>query len=350
MNKIGKKIGFGIVGLGNIASTHALAISGLEEGELVAACSRSGANRSAFSEKFNVSVYSDYGEFLANDNLHAVIICTPSGTHLEYGKQAAGAGKHVIIEKPIEISVDRGRSLIECCNQNRVKLAVIYQNRFIPGVKQMKQAVDKGEIGRPVMVRASVKWFRNQEYYTQSGWRGTLEMDGGGAVINQSIHTIDLLLWIMGDVVSLSAFKGTLTHPGIEAEDNAVAAMQFKNGALGVFEASTSIVPAQSRTIEINASKGTALLEEDQFKLLKKDGIEESGSKKNSKAGAESPMAGMKAIHHQKQYQQIIDAIAGTQEPVVSGEESLRSLAVVEAIYSSAEEKKSVNMASFLKK
>ena len=336
-------IKFGIAGLGNIAATHARAINGLSRAEVAAACSRSEKNRNEFSRQFEVPVYADYQEFLNHTNLDAVAICTPSGTHLEYGKLAAEAGKHVVVEKPIEVTVKRGKELIECCKQNGVKLAVIYQNRFNDGAAQMKQSLDDGILGDPVLVRAAVKWFRDEEYYSKSGWRGTLEMDGGGAVINQSIHTIDLLLWMLGDVSSVSAYTATITHPGIEAEDNAVAVLKFKNGALGVFEASTSIVPGQPRIIEINGTKATALLEGEHFTIRRSEDDDQINEQENSITGAESPLSGMTDHPHKKQYEQIVDAIIRDTEPVVSGEESLRSLALTEAIYQSAKHQTAVS-------
>lgn len=346
----GKKTGIGIVGLGNIAATHANAIRGLENADLIAGCSRSEVNRKRFSDSFDVPGISDYGEFLSLEQLDTVTICTPSGSHLDFGIQAAEAGKNLIIEKPIEISVKRGQELIDCCRNNDVKLVVIYQNRFTDSAIQMKKAVDSGMLGEVIMVRASVKWYRDQEYYKGSDWRGTLDMDGGGAVINQSIHTVDLLVWILGNVVKLSGLKATRTHPGIEAEDNAVAIMEFERGTLGVFEASTSIVPAQPRLIEINGTKGTALLEDDVFEFIAADskkGSDHAGKK--SAAGADDPLAGMSSRHHQKQYEQIINAFRSGKTASVSGEDSLRSLAVVEALYSASNQNEVVKPIEFIK-
>lgn len=175
-------------------------------------------------------------------------------------------------------------------------------------------------------------------------------MDGGGAVINQSIHTVDLLVWILGNVVKLSGFNATRTHPGIEAEDNAVAIMEFEKGTLGVFEASTSIVPAQPRLIEINGTKGTAVLEDDVFELITKDSKKNSSqAEKKSAAGADDPLAGMSSIHHQKQYEQILNAFRSGNTPIVSGKDSLRSLAVVEALYNSSNHNDVVNLNEFIK-
>lgn len=332
-----KLVSIGTAGLGNIAATHARAIQALQNGKLHSAFSRSEQNLNTFTEEFGLPTFSDYPSFLAQPDLDAVAICTPTGTHLELGRLAAEAGKHLIIEKPIEISVERGKELIEICSQNGVKLAVIYQNRFSDEAVKMKSAIDAGEIGQPVMIRATVKWYRDQEYYSGSAWRGTFALDGGGAVINQAIHTIDLLQWLFGDVISVSATCATLTHRGIEAEDNAVAILTFASGTLCVFEASTSITPPQPRLIEVNGEKGTALLKGNQFSVSF-DGGDEDDSAPES-AGAANPLAGLGFENHYRQYQQIADAIIAGKEPVVSGPESLKSLAIVEAIYSSSKEK-----------
>lgn len=334
-----REVRIGIAGLGNIAATHARAINTLDSARIVAACSRSENNRIPFGQQFQIPVYADYDELLAHPGLHAVSICTPSGTHLDYGIKAAEAGKHVIVEKPIEVTVQRGKKLVECCRQNGVKLAVIYQNRFVEGAMQMKQAIDSGAIGKPVLVRASVKWFRDQDYYKKSNWRGTLALDGGGAVINQAVHTVDLLVWLLGDVASLAAFKDTITHSGIEAEDNAIAVMKLENGALAVFEASTSVVPAQPRYIEINGTKGTARLEGDRFSIENGASGELQKENPGQASGADSPLAGLKDQPHEDQFREIISAIIEGREPVVSGEESLTSLAIVESIYRSADQK-----------
>lgn len=346
MNKI-KKIHFGIVGLGNIASTHARAIRGHEDADVSAAASRSEKNRLQFKKEFDLPLFETYEDLLSFDPIDAITVCTPTGTHLEYGERAAEAGKHVIIEKPIEITVQRGRRLIDCCRQNGVKLAVIYQNRFSKGAIRVKEVIESGIIGTPIMARAAVKWFRDQEYYSSSNWRGTLRLDGGGAVINQAVHTIDLLYWFLGEAEAVSAFKGTMTHPDIEAEDNAVAIVRFKSGVLAVFEASTSIIPPQPRRIEINGTKGSVVLTDDEAIVMLGSGSEIFDSESDSVfdedesqkrgSGAADPMEGLGVQNHTAQYKQIIHAIRNDEAPVVSGEESLQSLAVVESIYRSSE-------------
>lgn len=338
-----RMVRFGIAGLGSIAATHAKAIQSLQHAKLIAAYSRTETNRRKFNDLFQVPVCHSCSELLSHPELEAVVICTPSGTHLEYGKKVAEAGKHVIVEKPIEVTVARGRELIEACKQNGVKLAVIYQNRFLDAAIKMKQTLENGVIGKPVMVRAAVKWFRNQAYYEESEWRGTYALDGGGAVINQAIHTIDLLIWLLGDIHHIAAIKATLTHPQIEAEDNAVAVIHFKSGAIGVFEASTSVIPAQPRLIEINGTRGTATLEDDRFTLMvgEKNQSDQSELSRGG-AGASDPLAGLQANLHAKQYSQIVHEILNNGTPDVTGEEALLSLAAAEAIYRSAADNKFV--------
>jgi predicted dehydrogenase len=341
----GEQKKLGIVGCGNISDTHAMAISQIKKGQLIAAHSRTLSKLEKFCKRYNIVPYPSYKEFLANTDLDIAVICTPTGTHLEYGKLAAEAGKHITIEKPIEISVKRGRSLIQTCTQNDVKLSLIYQNRFIDSVIRMKKVIEQGDIGSLIMARASVKWFRSQAYYDNSSWRGTLDLDGGGAVINQSIHTLDLLQWFLGPIESVASFKKTATHE-IEAEDNAIACLNFLSGAIGVFEASTSIVPPQARKIEVNGSKGTVFLEGEKFYKRLNDQKDSNGYENESveAAGAAGPLAGMKTQNHKKQYQQILNAFQNDNEPIVSGKESLQSLALVEAIYKSADRGETVSI------
>ncbi|MEX0994483.1 MAG: Gfo/Idh/MocA family oxidoreductase, partial [Balneolaceae bacterium] len=326
------------------------AIRSTEYGKLVAAHNRTRAKLEAFCGKYGLedAGYTDFHEFLSHPGLDIVVICTPSGTHLDVGQAAAEAGKHVIVEKPIEVSLERGRRLINNCRTHGVELAVIYQNRFIEEVIEMKKAIDDGKAGKPFMVDVSVKLIRDQDYYDRAAWRGSLSLDGGGAVINQAIHTVDLMLWFMGDIESLFAYKGTFTHEGIEGEDNAVAALQFKNGAIGVFRASTSIVPPGQRKIDIHGPKGTAVLNGDEFRLLSSEKDPSGVDDSVQSAGASSPLAGMTANHHKKQYDQILYAFRHGEDPVVSGEESLKSLAVVKAIYESSEKRELVILDEFL--
>lgn len=331
------RLGVGIVGLGNISEIHAQAIENSKQGNVVAAYSSSEEKGQDFGDKYKARSYTSYEEFLSNPDLDVVSICTPSGTHLDFGKTAAEAGKHVVVEKPIEVTLERGNSLIESCETNGVKLAIIYQSRFTKDAIEMKQTIDQGDIGELFMASATVKWFRDQKYFKNAPWRGTLKLDGGGAVINQSIHTIDLLQWMLGDLDSIQAYKDTLTHEGIEGEDNAAAAFRFKSGVMGTFIASTSMVPPHPRKIEIHGTKGTALLDETTFRILRtEEDLDTSGQTKDP-AGAKSPMANLQYTAHMDQFDQIFEAIRNNEEPPVSGPDSMKSLAFVAGLYKSAE-------------
>ena len=190
-------------------------------------------------------------------------IGTPSGAHMEPAVAAAEAGKHVIVEKPLEITLKRCDAIIASCEKNNVKLSAIFPSRFHDSSIELKRAVDAGRFGRLTLGDAYVKWFRTQAYYDSGAWRGTWELDGGGALMNQAIHSVDLLTWLMGPVVEITAHMATLAHERIAVEDTAVATLRFANGALGVIEASTAAYPGYLKRIEIHGSEGSAAMEEE---------------------------------------------------------------------------------------
>ncbi len=344
------KLNIGIVGCGTIAEIHAKAISASTYLNLISAFSRNTTNLEKITNSYNAKGFSDIDKFLKDSELQAVSICTPSGTHLDYAGLAAEAEKHVIIEKPIEVNLPRAKKIIDKCKERDVKLAVIYQNRFIKDVVKMKRVLDTGEIGKIFLADAYVKWFRSQTYYNSAEWRGTMKLDGGGVLINQAIHTVDLLLWLAGEIETLYAQTGTFTHQNLEGEDNAAAVLKFKNGAIGALEASTSIKPAFKRKIEIHGEKGTAVLEGDKFRLLSNNEDLETNEDKSSNAGGADPLAGFSIEPHKLQFEQIAEAIKNNLEPVVSGEESLKSLAIVKSIYESAKLNMPININDFINK
>lgn len=346
-----KKLGIGIAGCGTIASVHAAAIRQLSNAELVAVYSRNLDNALRLSQKFNVNACNDWDEFIGNERLEVVTICTPSGTHLDYGQRIAAAGKHVVVEKPIEVTLERGAQLIKACKQHHVKLAVIFQNRWLPDVVRLKATLDAGELGKVFLGDAYIKWHRTQAYYDSASWRGTLALDGGGVLINQAIHTIDLLQWLFGKVETISGSIGTFTHERIEGEDTAVATLRFQNGVLGVIEASTSVQPAMERRLEIHGEAGTAILTGNSLRLLgaKFSQPENANPNETSASGAASPLQNFTAVPHRRQYEAILYAIAQNQTPPVSGEDSLESLAIVLAIYESAKQGGPINFPAFMK-
>src|SRR5579864_668637 len=232
----------GLIGGGNISETHARAASGIPG---VAVAAVFGTNRekvARLSAQHGATAYSDLEKFLAHRPMDLVIIGSPSGLHAEQGIAAARRGLHVLTEKPIDIAVERADALIAATEKSGVKLGVLFQDRTKPHIHQLKGWLDQGLLGRILFVDARVKWYRPPEYYANSRWRGTLALDGGGALINQGVHTIDLLLWLLGDVVRVQARTATLLH-NIEAEDTAAAILEFGSGTLGILHATTAAYP-----------------------------------------------------------------------------------------------------------
>lgn len=342
------RLKIGIVGIGTIAGIHAQALQESEKLELFSVFSRSEKNARNLGEKHDVKWHTDWNAFISDPELDAVSVCTPSGNHLDYGEMAAKAGKHVIMEKPIEVTIERAEQLIRVCEENGVMLAVIYQSRFIPEIQELKRKLNEQVIGELFMADARIKWFRGQDYYDSGEWRGTLALDGGGVLINQAIHTIDLLQWFMGDVESIYGNTGTMTHERLEVEDNAVAVIRFKSGAFGVIQGSTSIQPAQARCIEMHGENGTIIVDGDDVKILKAGADKAEPEKKGTASGASSPLAGFSPDPHKFQFEAIADAIREGREPPVSGKDSLKSLAIVLAIYESSKKNIPVNMDDFL--
>ena len=345
--------GFGIIGLGLIADFHARAIQAIsgDKAKLVACCSRSAEKVKIFAEKYGCRGYTDVGQMLADADLDVVSICSPSGAHLEAALAAAEAGRHVIVEKPLEITIERCDRMIEACDKAGVALGGIFQSRFSAAATTVKRAIDGGRFGTLVLGDAYVKWFRSQQYYDEGGWHGTRAMDGGGALINQSIHAIDLLQWLMGAVDSVQAFTATIGHSGIEVEDNAVAAVRFRNGAFGVIEGSTAVYPGFLKRIEISGTAGSMILEEDHLNawdFAQSDPEDESirrrfGATAASGGGAADPAA-ISFEGHRRQFEEFIAALDGKRPPLVDGREARKSVEIIRAIYDSAEKGKAVRL------
>ena len=344
------KLRVGIVGCGTIADIHAQAILALDNAELRSFFSRKADHVAVCEKKYAARGYTDWEAFLSDPDLDAVSVCTPSGTHLDYGTRAAEAGKHVIVEKPIEVTLERGQSLINVCRDHGVQLAVIFQNRFVPEIKALKEKLDAGVIGDLFWGEAMIKWYRDQQYYDHGGWRGTLRFDGGGALINQGIHTIDLLQWFMGEVETVFGQTSVFMHRKIEGEDTGVAVMRFRSGAVGIIGGATSIRPPQPRKIELHGTKGTAKITDNHVEIVDANGTPLQKTKEaGAPTGAASPLAGFSIEPHRDQFDAIAKAIRDNAEPPVTGAESLRSLAIVRAIYESDRTGRPVQMKDFIK-
>ncbi len=331
-----KEIGFGLVGCGLIGKVQAEAVQSIPGARLVAVCGRDGSRTSEFAARFEATPYTDYHDFLSHPEMKIVTICTPSGTHGELGIGAAQAGKHVLVEKPIETTLDRADALIDACDEAGVKLGVIFQSRFLPAVQQIKRTIDQGRLGRLMIGDAYVKWFRAPEYYGPGLWHGTLALDGGGALINQAIHTVDLLRWMMGPVETVFAMKAALRYPQIEAEDTLVATLKFQNGALGVIVAATSAKPGFKRRLEISSERGTIILDGDTIGCWAIDGESDIASAGEQITDGSANPAAISNEGHRRQIEDMMKAVIEDRAPMVDGREGRNSLELVEALYRSA--------------
>lgn len=335
------KLGFAIVGCGNIAPFHAEAIRDSEGAELVAVCDSVPENMEKLVKDFPAKTYSDYAELLKDSAVDVVNICLPSGMHAKFSIDAANAGKHVMVEKPLDITLKKCDDIINACKDNNVKLATFFFSRFKPAPMAVKKAIAAGRFGKLTVGDVSVKWFRSDEYYASGDWRGTWEFDGGGALMNQSIHYIDVLQDIMGPVESISANCSTLVRK-IEVEDTAVAILKFKNGALGTITGTTSIYPGLDPRFGIHGEYGSAVivgetLETWDFvnKLPEDEEIMASASETKS-SGAGDPTANLQSSGHQLQVADMVKAINEDRKPIIDGESGKKAVEIIHAIYESS--------------
>jgi UDP-N-acetyl-2-amino-2-deoxyglucuronate dehydrogenase len=337
-------VGFGIIGCGTIAHFHARAIGDVRGARLVACYDTVAAAADKLAEATGCKPYHDLNAMLADPAVEVVTIGTPSGAHLEPALAAARAGKHVIVEKPLEITLRRCDQIIDACDKAGVVLSTIFPSRFHDSSGQLKRAIDQGRFGRLTLGDAVVKWYRSQDYYDSGAWRGTWELDGGGALMNQAIHSVDLLTWLMGPVVEVRARTGLLAHQRIAVEDVALATVAFANGAMGIIEASTAVFPGYLKRIEIHGNQGSAVMEEEDIirwdfaRPMKQDAaiLQTMTQRKSGGGGAADP----KAIGHHghtRQFRDVLTAIKKGQEPLIDGLEGRRSVEIILAVYKAAE-------------
>lgn len=343
--------GFGIIGCGMISNFHAKAIGDVRGAKLVACYDSFPAAADRLAKSTGCTAYHDLNAMLADPRVTVVTIGTPSGAHLEPALAAARAGKHVIIEKPLEITLKRCDQIINACDKAGVKLSAIFPSRFHASSVEMKRAVEEERFGRLTLGDSYVKWFRPQSYYDSGAWRGTWELDGGGALMNQAIHSVDLLTWLMGPVEEITAYTGTLAHERIAVEDCAVATLRFKNGALGVIEASTAAYPGYLKRIELHGSAGSAVMEEED--LIKWDfakkgrrdaAILKRMQESHSTGGGASDPSAIGYHGHALQFKDVCDAIDKNRAPAIDGREGRRSVEIILAIYKAAETGKPVKL------
>src|SRR3954453_2258417 len=257
-------INIGIIGAGNISDTHARAAGSISDVNIAAVYGTNAQKVERLAREHQAKPYSDFNAFLAHRPMELVLIGSPSGCHADEGIAAVKQGLHVLTEKPLDITTKRCDALIDAAQKANVKLGVFFQDRTKPDIRKLKQWVDHGVIGKPLLIEARVKWYRPPDYYSGSKWRGVLALDGGGALMNQGVHTVDVLLWLFGDPIRIQARTATLLH-NIEAEDTAVAILEFASGALCLLHATTAAYPGYPRRIEITGTQGTAILEHDRI-------------------------------------------------------------------------------------
>lgn len=333
----------GLIGGGNITDTHARAARAVPGVEIAAIYGTNAQKINRLCREHGGKPYSDFDQFLAHDPMDLVAIGSPSAMHAAQGIAAARRGLHVLTEKPIDITTERADALIAEAGKAGVKLGVFFQDRCKPDILRVKKAVDTGVLGHLILADARVKWYRPQDYYANSRWRGTWALDGGGALMNQAVHTVDLLLWLFGDVVSVQASSKAALH-AIEVEDTLVALLQFTNGAFGVLQAATSVYPGYPRRLELTGSQGTMIIEHD--RLLAADLRNPPEDLLHSGEADQNPSAFSPVVSdvrgHQSVLEDFLKSIQTNANPRCDGREGRRSLALVEAIYAACRTGKQV--------
>ncbi len=351
---MGKKYGFGIVGTGMISEFHAKAILELENARLVGIYSRTEEKAKKWCEdnKFEgIKPYWDLEKFLSDPEIDVITICTPSGAHLEPTVKAAEFGKHVICEKPLEVTLERVDRMIEAHKKAGTKLGGIFNSRYEPVNQMIKKTIESGRLGKITYAGGYIPWWRTQEYYDTGGWKGTWKYDGGGALMNQGTHTIDLLQWLVGlKIKRVVGFTGLVGHKNIEVEDIGVASLEFENGAMGVIFGTTAMYPGQPSRVEIGGTDGTIISESTSLKVFQfreerpedKEIIEKFG-KPPAASGSTDPRA-ISYENHKWNFAEFLKALDENREPELNGEEARKAVQIVLAIYESARTGKIVEL------
>lgn len=341
--------GFAIVGCGLVAPFHARAIANIADARLVACVDLEAARAAQLAREFGGEASTDYRRLLDRQDVDVIAICTPNGAHEEIALNAARAGKHLLIEKPIEVTLEKVDRIIAAAELAGVKLATVFQCRFRPAIARIKQAIEQGRFGRLLCGDIYMKWHRSEEYYRSETWRGQPEQ-GAGVLMQHASHYIDLLQWLVGPVENVVARTDNLAHPGIPIEDTALALFKYRNGAVGVVESSTAIYPGIDVRLEIHGARGSAITEGTtlrrwQFKdaCPPEQADEQSAFHYNGAVNAAANgAADFSYVEHQLLIEDMIAAIREDREPAVNGREGRKVLEIINAIYASAREGKIV--------
>ncbi len=328
--------GFGLIGAGAISTMHATVIRDLPDARLVGVTALPYEAAWAFAEERGARAYRSIDEMLEDPEIDVVAIGTPSGLHPEQAEACARAGRHVLCEKPLAITLEGADRAIRAAEEAGVKLAVVSQRRFDPPCLALRKGIEDGVFGRIVLVNGIVRYYRDPSYYTTSSWRGTWALDGGGALINQGIHTVDLVRWFGGPVATVTGFARTLSH-SIEVEDTVSAALEFASGAVGAIQSTTAAAPGLYLTVEVLGDRGSAVLQDSEivfWNTLDGQGPPPLEGPKTG-SGTRDPMAFSHA-GHLSQFRDLLDAIIEDRPPRVDGWEGRRTLEVVLAVYESS--------------
>lgn len=327
-----KKIKFGILGCGTIGDVHARAIMELEDAELTAVCDANAERASDYAKKYGVKPYSSFEDMLGDPEIDAVTICTPSGMHAEQAITALKAEKHVLLEKPMALNSKDAKMICDEAEKSNKQISVVFQMRYTDDIRYIKNIIDEGKLGQLVFCDLYMKYWRSPDYFKVSPWRGTFAMDGGGALMNQGIHGIDIIHYICGAPKLLSAKVKTLIH-NIETEDTAVATVEYPSGALGVIQASTSSNPGFDRRIEINGSRGYAVIVDGHIEKLFIDGEFIIDKKVEAGVGTASDPTKMSHEKHMLQIDNFIKSINGKEKLISTAEDGYRAVNFIEKIY-----------------
>jgi predicted dehydrogenase len=342
-------LGFGIIGCGIGATFHLAGIRKATGAKLVAVADKLPEKAEKFAKENHIPAwYDNYKKLLARQDIEIISVCVPSGLHSDVAVEAAKAGKHILCEKPIDITLSAADKMINAAEQAKVKLGIVLQWRAYENFQLIRQAVQSGMLGKMVLGDVYLKYYRSQDYYDSAEWRGTWKFDGGGALMNQGVHGIDLVQWIMGDVESVYAKADHLVRD-IEVEDTAVVVLTYKNGAYGIIQGTTSVYPGEAPRVELHGELGTIILQEQLIKkwvVLGNDGkpndLTPPGEQLNI-AGSTDPIA-IVSLGHERCVQNIIDAVVENKPLFCSGLESRKSLEIIIAIYQSAQTGKAIQL------
>lgn len=332
-------IRFAIIGAGNIAKIYVQAFAAIPDATVSVICNRTEATGRALAHQAGADWEADFHVAVRRDDVDAVVIATPSGAHMEPAVAAAQAGKHLLVEKPLDITLARADAIVQAAEAANVVLACVFPLRFADGPQRAKAAVDAGRLGKLTLADVYVKWYRSTAYY-ENPWRGRWASDGGGALMNQAIHSIDLIQWLAGPVASIIGRTATLVH-NIETEDTASALLTFSSGALGVIQGATGAWPGAPARVELHGDRGTIVLEEGRITVWKladaAPGEEEAmlALEQVSGSGAADPMS-IGFEKHRRQIVDLMEAIRSGRPPAIQGAQARRAVEIVRAVYRSA--------------